>query len=198
MLFNSTPVKNLIQAVFPDWNKKQVTIQPVEKVSLGGMYWSGGYCNYYAVLELATMKGHVFPLDNPMRHITEHTQEMKPGFIVIQRTFSGVREYATIYCHPSNMPINITGPVEDLSQDEMAVLYYTRCRKPCYAGVTNYRYYEYVREGGKMTLTQWESVKSALMQKKLLMKNGALTIDGKNRVANFDYSYSTKTIVQRG
>jgi len=197
MLFNSTPVKNLIQALFPDCNKNQVSIQPVEKVILRGMYWSDGYCNYYGILELATMTGKVLPLDNPLRHITEHTQEMKPGFLVIQRTYSGMREYVTIYCHPSNMPINLAGPVEQLTQNELAVLYYTRCYKPSYAGISNYRYREYCRDGGKMSIQDWDNTKVALASKKLLTKSGALSIDGKNRASKLEYNYISKMIGEK-
>ena len=197
MLFNSKQVKEIVNVLWPDWNKREASIQPVEQVTISHMYWDSGYCQYYGVVDLATMTGQILPLDNPLRHITNHTQDMQPGKVVLMRTYSGMREYMTIYCHPSNMPVNIAGPTEQLTQEELAVLYYTRSRKPCYAGISNYRYYAYCSDGGKMSDQQWANAKEALIGKKLLTKAGALSTLGKNRASNLDHSYKTKMIEER-
>lgn len=166
----------------------------LRKVHIGHMYWSGGFCRYYGVVELATMRAAVLPLDNPMRHITDEYMDMRPGFVVVERTYSGMSEYVRVYCHKDNMPVNLNPPEEELTQEELCVLYFTRHYKSSYAGMSNYRFRECVRSGAKMSLALWDATKQGLMQKGLLMKNGGLTINGRNRARNLDWNYAEKCV----
>ena len=192
MLFESSMVKNVIKAVFPTINKKEVNIIPSETFTPMCNYWDDGYRCEYGIVELATLNGIVLPSSR-----NNQETKIKPGYVVVKLTYSGQRKYLTIYCHPSNMPVNLEGPKEELSQDELAVLYYTASYKSSYAGRSNYRHYEYQSNGGKMTETDWDNMKLSLMTKGFLLKNGALSINGKNRAANLNLDWGTKLIKER-
>jgi hypothetical protein len=51
-----------------------------------------------------------------------------------------------------------------------------------------------MRHNAKMTLQLWDATKHGLIQKGLLMKNGALTINGRNRASKLDWNYAEKCV----
>ena len=68
-----------------------------------------------------------------------------------------------------------------LSDDEITVLKYTSSLKSSYAGIKNYRFHEAHRNTG-ISLDNWNTTKQALIDKKLLRKNGSITADGRNAI----------------
>lgn len=193
MLVDSKLVGNIIKVAFPDVKKKATRISPQEKVSFGGNYWSEGHCNYYVIVNLADMSTKAIPQDNPLRYINDTVYDIKPGFVVVIHRYCGVREYVEIICHPANMPINLEDKREDFTQDELCVLYFTRCYKASYGGLSNYRYHECKSFNG-ITSANWELAKTSLISRGLLNKAGALTISGKNSCEKLRQNYTDKLI----
>lgn len=193
MIIDSKLVKNIINAAFPDCNKKQATINVSEKCDFGGNYWDSGCKNYYSLVELNTLRVLPIPDDNPLRNINTNIYDMKPGIVVVKRSYFGMREYITIISHPANMQLNISQQKVDLSDDEKCVLYFTSKYKASYAGLSNYRFHECKRFNG-ISLENWEKAKLSLIEMKYLNKAGALTISGKNIVGTLTEDYATKTI----
>lgn len=175
MLIESKLVKDVVNKVFPELKKRTVNIRPSTSITFSGNYWSGGYRNYYAVVKLDTMQIEYIPDDNPLRHINDNVYDIPEGFCVVIHTYSGIRDYGTIVVHPNNMPVNLEHKSIELSDNELEVLRCTRMYKSSYAGIKNYR-----QSQSKLKLPDWEIAKSSLITKGLLMKNGALSMQGKN------------------
>ena len=193
MPIESKLIEKTIKAAFPDCNKRATDIVPSEKVSITGNYWSGGHCRYYSLVELATNRAMDLGQINPMRGVDERTVELKPGFVIVCRTYSGQRQYITVFCHPSNTPANLTVS-EELTADERTVLFFTRSYKNSYAGQSNLRY-SYAKAFTKISELAWQNAQTSLKSKGMLNAAHSLTISGKNAANKLRECYEAKTII---
>jgi hypothetical protein len=129
---------------------------------------SGWYENYLSFTkeELALYHGQVKGTIEP--HI----------WIIETNTYP---KSCTIHTHPANVLPLIEIPADDLSNLELKFLYITRSL------ISSARLEEARRFG--IPKSVWEELKHSLIQKGYVMKNGALTLTGKNRAANLNFNY---------
>jgi hypothetical protein len=108
---------------------------------------------------------------------------LAPGLICVEHTyFCGKDAGLRFHVHPSGLdPRLLPAKTEDLTNDERIVLYATRSLKSSYNGVKDYRFHAANQDTG-ITRDRWEAVKTALIERKLLNKAGAITVDGKNAI----------------
>lgn len=190
-MYLSHPLKSevarIFSAAFPGYSGRKYRVETSESVQIPNNYWDGGSREYCVFIDLSTLKrleiasnhpwfernnpaqsGAIVKLDNGVAMVTNHI-------------FCGKDMGLTLTVHPANVnPELLPAPVE-LTEDESIVLSFTASRKASYAGISNYRFHEARRAKG-ITLERWESAKSALIGRKLLAKNGAITPDGRNAI----------------
>jgi len=87
----------------------------------------------------------------------------------------------TIYANKEDIVPLLPEP-QELTEDEITVLLYTRSLKSSYAGIKNYRFYEAHNRTG-ITSEQWEKAKENCIRKRLLRKNGSITPKGRNAIS---------------
>jgi len=177
-------VKALINATFPElgWKKAQAVIS--DKITFHNTNWDEGRLREYKIVELKTMK--VLPIGQApfLRQDNFYTEpHMIPeGFVVVVACFVYKVNHFEIFAPASAITPMITqAPV--LTYPEQVVLVATRCLKPSYAGISNYRFHA---NQGRVTAEEWETAKASLIEKKFLNKAGAITVDGRNACPN-DY-----------
>lgn len=109
MEVSTKEVKDIIQATFPDYKKRKVHIEPVEKITFYGLNWSGGskYVYRAATIEGGSLPekldmGAIAPWRNPFEGVTANLPQ---GCVVVQAGwFCGKTVTATIYVNPNDMP----------------------------------------------------------------------------------------------
>jgi hypothetical protein len=94
----------IIEATFPDYNGKKITVEFTDKVTFCDMNWSGGTKNAYKVL---SVDGSVFsiPAPAPWVNVLEgKSVDMTRQVLVVQHSyFCGKDCGIRIYAHPSYM-----------------------------------------------------------------------------------------------
>jgi hypothetical protein len=90
-----------------------------------------------------------------------------------------MNKYLTIFCLQENLTPMLPKPTE-ITDDEFICMYYTSCLKNSYGGETDIR-----RKRSRIGVEHWKEIQSDLMKRGLMMKNGALTTDGKNALGSF-------------
>lgn len=190
-------IRKILQASFPDFKGKSVTVQTCEAVEFYGTLWDSGNKRSYVAVHLYDMRGVTIP-DAPYaqrsaRH--ENPQPLAAGIVVVCHVHAGLREYVQIYCRPDETIARIESDEDDISQDEKIVLYATRSLKSSYAGISNYRFHE-ARQATGIDSARWEFARQSLIAKKMLNKRGAITIDGRNRIQGV-YTWSSLTAPQQ-
>jgi len=86
----------------------------------------------------------------------------------------------TIHTHPDNVAPLLETITDDLSNLELKFLYITRC-------TMSFARLEEARRFG-IQKSVWEELKYSLIDKGYVMKNGGLTLAGKNRAANLNFN----------
>lgn len=183
-------VQAIINAAFPFYKGKKVTATIRENVMFHGTNWSDGNMREYAIVRLSDMVSQPveqapYFRDSPLYSTSFPIPD---GFVIAVLIQSRGKEYLEIIAPASAVTPLLPTP-NDLSRDEMIVLIATRCYKPAYAGISNYRFHESQQQTG-ITLDRWEASKAALIDKKLLNRAGAITVDGRNAVGSkslYDY-----------
>ncbi len=144
-----------------------------------GENWSGGSRETYYVLNLATMQTGELPRRNPMAPMEAAHIELTDGVaVVVHSIFCGKDMGITIHINAANAAPMLPTGVE-LTPEERKVLECTRSYKSSYAGIRNYR-----QSQSGLTLEVWEATKARLIDRKLLNKAGAITIEGRNAVGS--------------
>ena len=175
-------VKQILSLVSLHKPVKEVQAIVSETIEFTGTNWDSGYKREYTVVDLTTMR--VVPVPNqpsPWHQTQLHsdTHNINPGYAVVVWQWAGTRHWVEIWGHPQTVSGLITKTPE-LSRDEMIVLCCTRSYKSSYGGIPQYR--QYMAMGKGMSSIVWEETKQKLIERKLLNKAGALTIDGKNAI----------------
>lgn len=179
---------NLIRIAFPNYRGRKFKLSTDIPPRLDS-YWSGGSKDKYVFVELKTKREEVKFLPVANNHpffkagMPRKLDKLPVGLVLVKHSiFQGKDMGITIYGNTENIT-PLLPPVEILSVDEDAVLFFTRSLKSSYAGVKNYRFINAHREMG-ITEAQWDEAKTNLIQRKLLNKAGAITAAGKNAVGN--------------
>ena len=128
---------------------------------------SGYYDSYMSFTqeELALYHGHVKGTIEPHIWIIETNSYPKS---------------CTVHTHPDNLAPLLETTKDDLSNLELKFLYITRSL------ISSARLEEARRFG--IPKYVWEELKLSLISKGYVMKNGALTLSGKNRAANLNFN----------
>jgi hypothetical protein len=165
------------------YSGKQVQLITASSVHLNN-FWSGGSRSWYKAVELATGKVTEAHPDtaNPFKPEEHVDVPLRPGVVIVEMQQVSDRQYLKAHALPGDLAAALPAPVE-LTRDERIVLIATRSHKNSYGGEKNIRYREAHRYTG-ITSERWEAVKAALIQKGLLNKAGAITLEGKNAVGD--------------
>ena len=174
----------IARATFPNYHGRKFRIHQCEQLQLGGTQWTGGSRSQYIVVRLDGLKVAVVPEHPFLRPSQLHDEPhpMQPGIVVVEHSyFCGKDAGITIHCHPEELKI-LPPPAAPLADDERTVLEFTSSLKSTYGGVKNLRFVEAHSKTG-ITADRWEASKAALIGRKLLRKNGAITPDGRNAIS---------------
>jgi len=159
-------VKQILNATFPDYKGRAFKLNVVDETrsfSLNSM-WDGGSRDYYAIIELATMKAvNISEMVGNYRRPDQRIS-LREGFALVERSyFCGKDMGLTIYILTNNAAKMIPSPVE-VTEIERKVLNHGRRMKA---------------ESG-LSSQAWDMTENALMVKGLLTRSGVLTLAGKN------------------
>jgi len=178
-------VDELIRAAFPGYTRQRVQGRIEDRISFYGTNWDEGGKRDYVIVWLAdkaTFRIHEAPfLRRSALH--ENSFELPPGFVVVVHAMGRYDHIKIISAAASITPL-LSAP-EGLTEDEEIVLVATRSLKPSYNGVSNHRFVEERRYTG-ITPERYEAAKASLIEKKLLNKAGAITVEGRNACPSHD------------
>jgi hypothetical protein len=173
-------------AAFPNYKGKTFAVEVTEKVELCDDSWEGGSKTTYMGVNMVTYqaapqpKEYGNPFTNPQGGVP--TVSLLPNMAIVAHSiFCGKDMGLKAYIHPDNMT-KLLPQTPELSEDEKVVLQSTRANKASYGGVKNFRFSEANRICG-ITLDRWNTSKETLIQKGMLNKIGAITIQGRNAIA---------------
>ena len=182
---NDATVKQIINASFPSYKGQRMSAEIDDTVTFSGTMWDEGSRSTYCLIRLTdmarvTITQQAFQDPHSTYHNARH--EIPQGVVAVCRNEFRCKESITIIARAENITPMLAAPVE-LSEDEMTVLVSTRSIKSAYLCILKSRFSEANRVTG-ITLARWETAKDALMDRKLLNKAGAITIEGRNAVGN--------------
>ena len=174
-------VDQIIHAAFPFWKGQKVQANITDTIQFHNTMWDEGNRRTYIYVDLNTMRTQPVPQEQygsrSEFHQTQHS--IPQGFVCVVNVESRC-PHIEIHGPTANLS-KLLPKTQELSDDEKIVLIATRSYKSSYAGISNYRLHEAKRQRG-ITLERWEAAKETLIQKGLLNKAGAITVDGKNAV----------------
>ena len=180
-------VEKLVAAAFPSYKGKKFAIEPVTKLMLRDLNWSGGTRSQYRALSLdgkvlGSMDkwNHVHPADNKAEGAE---LEIPLGACVVRHSFFCGRDMGlTIYLNAEDMTPFLP-KADTLSPLEMFVLHAAGHYKSSYNGRSRYQMaYEDAqwRHQYCPTTEEYNDAKQSLIIHGYLNRNGSLTIKGKN------------------
>ena len=176
-------VDRIIRAAFPEHKGRSVVCTVATSFKCWGTNWDSGNKRDYVVVKLDTMEARTVPeapwLEPSPMH--DHQIELPPGIVVVVDV-TGRWSHLEIIARNENITPMLPPP-DTLPMCEKIVLMATAAYKSSYAGISNYRYHE-AHERTGITLADWNAAKESLINKKLLTKAGAITVDGRNSIGN--------------
>lgn len=180
----TSEIDAILEVAFPENKSRTVRLELFKAPMRVDSYWDGGSKNTYVFVDLATKEqihkvhtNHPFFEANQPNEVRDLPQNVA---IVEHHIFCGKDMGFTIYLNAINLTPLLPQKTE-LSNDEKIVLVYTAQLKSSYAGISNYRFHEAHDDIG-ITEEQWNAAKNICMDKKLLDKRGAITIEGRNAI----------------
>lgn len=179
-------VDSICRAAYPSYTGKMFKLRTQETVDIRSS-WEGGSRNYFVFVNLSTLStsGKVpaqSAFDKPIRG--GESVPLPDGFAcVVHSIFCGKDHGLTIIVNPATMNPALLPPATELTVDERIVLVATCHLKSSYGGIKNFRFVEATKDTG-ITLDRWESAKAACVERGLLNKAGAVTVEGRNAAGN--------------
>jgi len=187
--------KRVLGATFPAYRGRKFKVNRTESLSLFGTMWDGGTKHTYALVRLDPFGVVQIPTAPFLKRSAMHENDLDLpiGYVVVEhRIFCGKDAGITFHVHPSETTM-LPAPTDSLTSEEKVVLVATRSFKNTYSGQTNLQFKEANRTCG-ITEDMWESTKTALIERGLLTKAGAITTDGRNAVSEFGDLYGLSAI----
>lgn len=182
---NDEKVKEIAKVGFPSYNGRIFKISKFEGPMELRSYWDGGSRDYYAIVDLRTMRTAEIPQGGSGHgDVPYKITSLPEGMAVVEHTyFSGKDLGLTVFVGEENMNKLLPSGENELSWAEKVVLSATRSLKSSYAGIKDYRFREALRNTG-ITKKEWDEAKQSLISKKMLNAAGAITNDGRNAIGN--------------
>lgn len=152
-------------------------------------YWSGGSKSTYTFINLGSMEFKQSPTMHPVfdtRYQGADNVTLIPGIVCVEHSyFCGKDMGLRFFVCPGGLdPRLLPAKVESLTLDEKIVLYATRSCKSSYNGIKDYRFYCATHQNNGITWDRWIAAKASLIERKLLNKAGAITVDGRNAIGD--------------
>lgn len=176
---------------FPDYKGNKVSYHVCKYVN-DQSYWDGGSRTYYNYVNFNS---------NEQLKILEETKhafhvarkiELTPGWACVTHSiFCGKDEGLSVYFHSDNADMIPEKAI--LSDNEKTVLIATDRLKNSYGGRTNIRFREAHRETG-ISQSDWDTAKEGLIKRRLLLKNGGITSEGRHAVGLITLSEHSENI----
>jgi hypothetical protein len=191
-------VPDVFRRAFPHYSGRKFQVRTAESVTLHDNYWSGGTKSDYMGVNLASGEIHspeCSEYGNPFVHPDIPTVRLAPGLAIVEHSrFCGKDMGIVIHVHPDNLGKLLPAPTA-LSEPERIVLWATRSFKAGYGGDPENRYHEARRETS-ITRDDWTRGKAMAVEKGLLDKRGAITVAGRNAIADIGYCGYPKPAAQ--
>jgi hypothetical protein len=175
-------VDAIIRKAFPGFAGKRIEAEITDSITFYGTMWDNGCKRDYVMMRLADMARVSVEQERFMERSEFHDARhaIPAGHVVVVFDRSRAGEAIEIHGPASNITPMLSPPME-LSRDERIVLIATKGLKSSYGGDSNFRYKEAKRETG-ITLVRYNEAKNALIDRKLLNKAGAITVEGQNAI----------------
>ena len=179
-----------LQGLF-GYNGKKYEVEVREDYTINSQAgtWSGGSRDQFRLVELETGK-EVDAINHGLAPWNNARQDVKipllKGLALVRHTiFCGKDMGLTFYLHPENAS-KMLPEKQELSNIEQIVLCATRSLKSSYNGQNRFEMVkgDYSQGFKGLTLELWESGKQLLIDKKLLNKRGAITVQGRNAIGD--------------
>lgn len=169
-------VPAVILNCYPEYNGQKFRLLGTDSYTISN-YWNEGSRNYCKIVNLSTgeVQSPVHETSNPFLKVSHSSFEIPNNFAVVEHAIiSGKDAGLFIYVNQNNLTKLLPNDQSIiLTDDEKLCLEATKKYKSVYAGVTR-------RQQVGMSPLRWDTAQSSLIEKKLLKKNGALTVEGKN------------------
>jgi len=163
----------IVQRAFPEYRHAPSRLSvklfhPVKPIS----YWNGGTKDYWAMATLdgQSASGAAKENGSGFGPIAEEIKELPQGMALVRYT-TGNFCCAVIFVNSENLSKMLPAPTA-LDNDEAVVLV-------CSSGLKSAYRKEKIRDNG-LTPERAETAKQNLINKRLLLKNGAVTTEGRN------------------
>ncbi len=173
------------KAAYPDYHGKKIAIVYTDNSLNMASYWSGGSRDYWTLVRLDTMQTVGIPqqsaFDKQLGGVESFV--LPPGIVAVKHCyFCGHDMGLTVYARTDGVKLLPSGDTTPLTSDERAVLSATRGMKSSYASVSDYRKLHLCENG--LTSARVDIARATLREKKLLNAANAITVAGKNAIAN--------------
>lgn len=182
-LYTSHPdVARLCLAAFPSYTGRKFKVCEFRGPMRLDSNWSGGSRNFWAILELATLKSApIAENGTPWHPEIARAETLPPGFAVVEHTvFCGKDLGLTLHVGEDNLA-RLLPPAEEISWAQKVVLAATAGLKSSYGGIKDYRRHE-AREDTGITDAEYLTAKSECQAKGWLNAAGAITNEGRNTI----------------
>ena len=178
--------------------KYQVSVQEKYTIRAETGIWSGGSRTTARLVEIAT--GESFQLsDNTSAPWDDSRKnkciDIKPGFVVVEHSYFGGKDMGNrFYARSADIAPMLPKPESDLTRAQLIVLFATKSYKASYNGQDRFDMgsgdFRYTPTADMISREQWHIAKAELIERKLLNKAGAITVNGKNaapeRISDID------------
>lgn len=159
---------------------KKLLVEACESELNLNSYWSEGSRDYFTFIDLNTKQTCHVPQNGTVFDRVNYKSKVPVGFCCVETGyFCGKPSPCIIYFNPVDITKRLHAPKSEVTEDEETVLWATRRFKSSYAGRSDNRFQEAHSYKG-ITLDRWNVAKASCIEKKLLNKAGAITVNGKN------------------
>lgn len=185
LFFTDPPpeLARIFKFAFPSYKGRKFKLRAQDYPVSVRSYWDGGSRTQYRFVRA---DGQVIsaPSSHPIfeNHISGVDSVTIPhGVVLVEHAIFCGKDMGLTAVIPSDRIAGYLPPAETVTTQEGIVLAYTSALKNTYGGQKNIRFTSANRSEG-ITAEEWETAKLALIERKLLRKNGAVTPEGRNAV----------------
>lgn len=143
-------------------------------------YWDGGTRSTYRMIRREGMQVSVpnGAIENPFNQVAHKDIEIPPGHFVVEHHIFCGKDMGIIFrVREDELDTRMLPASQELTAPEKLVL-------SVHAGLKSFARKEYIARLG--LTSRHEEIKASLVEKKLMLKNGAVTPEGRNNRVDFD------------